>query len=39
MIGALLVLVFLVLVGPLAYFYGADSRLSRQTANWSRRRR
>jgi hypothetical protein len=39
MIGALLVLGFLVLVGPLAYFYGADSRISRQTGNWSRRRR
>ena len=25
--GALLVLSFLVLIGPLSYFYGADSRL------------
>jgi hypothetical protein len=39
MIGALLVLGFLVLVGPLAYYYGADSRIPRQTANWSRRHR
>jgi hypothetical protein len=37
MIGAVLVLAFLVLVGPLAYFYAADSRAARQTGNWSRR--
>ena len=26
--GAVLILAFLVLVGPLSYFFGADSRLS-----------
>jgi hypothetical protein len=39
MVGALLVLGFIALVGPLACFFGADSRIPRQTANWSRRRR
>ena len=38
MIGAVLVLAFLVLVGPLAYFFGADSRThGNHYGNWSRR--
>jgi hypothetical protein len=37
MIGFVLVLAFLLLIGALAHFFGADSRTPGQTGNWSRR--
>ena len=35
MTGAILVLAFVVLIGPLSYFYGADSRpTDKRNRNW-----
>jgi hypothetical protein len=41
MLGAALVIAFLVLVGPLSYFYGVDSRLTakRDRDSWPARPR
>jgi hypothetical protein len=41
MLGAGLVIAFLVLVGPLSYFYGVDSRLTakRDRGSWRARPR
>jgi hypothetical protein len=41
MLGAALVIAFLVLVGPLAYFFGVDSRLTAKSDRdwWPARRR
>jgi hypothetical protein len=41
MLGAALVIAFLILVGPLSYFYGVDSRLTtkRDRGSWPTRPR
>jgi len=37
-VGAMLVLAFILLVGPLAYFFGADSRVVAVPSWWAPRR-
>ena len=41
MLGAALVVAFVILVGPLSYFFGADSRLTtkRDRGSWATRMR